>query len=70
MKSSKTNFSRKGARQWRGDKKTVQTAGVLRQIPVDVHCMHEEVIAIKFSKITGEYFSLTSRLAGNLNSRI
>ena len=70
MKSGKTNSLLKKIRQRRGDKKTVQMAGVLRQIPVDVHCMHEEVIAIKFSKIAGGYFSPINRLAGNLNTRI
>jgi hypothetical protein len=53
-----------------GLKKTVRTAGVLRHIPVDVHCMQEEMIAIKFSGIAGAYFSPVNRLAGHLNPRI
>jgi hypothetical protein len=66
----KTAPSRKNMRRQPGLKKTVQTAGVLRQIPLVIHCMQEEMITIKFSEVAGGYFSPVNRLAGRLNPRI
>ena len=66
----KTDPSRKNIRRRPGLKKTVQTAGVLRHIPVAIHAMSEELITIKFSEGAGEYFSPINRLTVSLRPRI